>query len=265
MSEIKLVQITKKYGKVDVLKGFTETFTDGEFITLLGPSGCGKTTMLRLIAGFERPTSGEIWLDEKPVSTDTMFLPPEERGLGMVFQSYAVWPHMNVFKNVAYPLKLRKLPKEEIREKVEHVLESVNMQDLAERMPDELSGGQQQRVALARALVAEPGVLLLDEPLSNLDAKLRESMRREIKDLQKRLGISILYVTHDQSEALSMSDRVVVMNEGMIQQAGTPMEIFHQPANDFVDQFVGQVIRDQMADIESFSRNIFSACGFSAS
>ena len=171
----------------------------------------------------------------------------------MVFQSYAVWPHMNVFKNVAYPLKLRKLPKEEIREKVEHVLEIVNMQDLAERMPDELSGGQQQRVALARALVAEPGVLLLDEPLSNLDAKLRESMRREIKDLQKRLGISILYVTHDQSEALSMSDRVVVMNEGMIQQAGTPMEIFHQPANDFVDQFVGQVIRDQMADIESFS------------
>ena len=234
MSEIKLVQITKKYGKVDVLKGFTETFTDGEFITLLGPSVCGKTTMLRLIAGFERPTSGEI-------------------GLGMVFQSYAVWPHMNVFKNVAYPLKLRKLPKEEIREKVEHVLEIVNMQDLAERMPDELSGGQQQRVALARALVAEPGVLLLDEPLSNLDAKLRESMRREIKDLQKRLGISILYVTHDQSEALSMSDRVVVMNEGVIQQAGTPMEIFHQPANDFVDQFVGQVIRDQMADIESFS------------
>ena len=236
-----------------MLKGFTETFTDGEFITLLGPSGCGKTTMLRLIAGFERPTSGEIWLDEKPVSTDTVFLPPEERGRGMVFQSYAVWPHMNVFKNVAYPLKLRKLPKEEIREKVEHVLEIVNMQDLAERMPDELSGGQQQRVALARALVAEPGVLLLDEPLSNLDAKLRESMRREIKDLQKRLGISILYVTHDQSEALSMSDRVVVMNEGVIQQAGTPMEIFHQPANDFVDQFVGQVIRDQMADIEPFS------------
>ncbi len=253
MAVIRIDNVSKSFGKTEALKEFTAEFADGEFITLLGPSGCGKTTMLRMLAGFERPTSGAIMIDEKVMSSDKEFVPPEKRGIGMVFQSYAVWPHMNVFKNVAYPLKLRKLPKEEIREKVEHVLEIVNMQDLAERMPDELSGGQQQRVALARALVAEPGVLLLDEPLSNLDAKLRESMRREIKDLQKRLGISILYVTHDQSEALSMSDRVVVMNEGVIQQAGTPMEIFHQPANDFVDQFVGQVIRDQMADIESFS------------
>jgi len=253
MSEIKLVQIKKSFGKVEVLKDFTETFADGEFITLLGPSGCGKTTTLRLIAGFERPTSGEIWIDGTAVSTDTGFVPPEERGLGMVFQSYAVWPHMNVFKNVAYPLKLRKIPKAEIREKTGHILEIVNMRDLAERMPDELSGGQQQRVALARALVAEPKVLLLDEPLSNLDAKLRSGMRREIKDLQKRLGISIIYVTHDQSEALTMSDRVVVMNDGMIQQTGTPMEIFRHPANDFVDRFVGQVIRDQLADISAFS------------
>ena len=253
MSTVTIKNVTKSFGSNVVLSEFNETFGDGEFVTLLGPSGCGKTTMLRLIAGFERPTSGEIWLDEKPVSTDTMFLPPEERGLGMVFQSYAVWPHMNVFENVAYPLQIQKQPKEKIREAVGKVLETVHLSQYAERLPNQLSGGQQQRVALARALVAEPGVLLLDEPLSNLDAKLRESMRREIKDLQKRLGISILYVTHDQSEALSMSDRVVVMNEGVIQQAGTPMEIFHQPANDFVDQFVGQVIRDQMADIESFS------------
>ena len=199
MSEIKLVNVKKSFGKVEVLKGFTETFADGEFITLLGPSGCGKTTMLRLIAGFDRPTSGEIWIGGTPVSTEEEFVPPEKRGLGMVFQSYAVWPHMNVFKNVAYPLKLRKVPKDEIREKVQQMLAVVNMEELEERMPDELSGGQQQRVALARALIAEPEVLLLDEPLSNLDAKLRESMRREIKELQKRLGISIIYVTHDQS------------------------------------------------------------------
>ena len=254
MSEIKLVQIRKSFGKVEVLKEFTETFGDGEFITLLGPSGCGKTTLLRLIAGFERPTYGEIWIDGTAVSTEETFIPLEERGLGMVFQSYAVWPHMNVFKNVAYPLKLRKLSKEMIREKTEHMLEIVHMRDLADRMPDELSGGQQQRVALARALVAEPKVLLLDEPLSNLDAKLRDSMRREIKDLQKRLGISIIYVTHDQNEALTMSNRVIVMNEGVIQQTGTPMEIFQNPANDFVDQFVGQVIRNQLADIASFAK-----------
>ena len=222
---------------------------------MLGPSGCGKTTMLRLIAGFDRPTSGEIWIGGTPVSTEEEFVPPEKRGLGMVFQSYAVWPHMNVFKNVAYPLKLRKVPKDEIREKVQQMLAVVNMEELEERMPDELSGGQQQRVALARALIAEPEVLLLDEPLSNLDAKLRESMRREIKELQKRLGISIIYVTHDQSEALTMSDRVVVLNDGVIQQSGTPKEIFNSPANSFVDEFVGKVIRDQITDFNSFMHN----------
>ncbi|MCR4837464.1 MAG: ABC transporter ATP-binding protein [Eubacterium sp.] len=253
MSEIKIDHIKKNFGKVEVIKEFDEKFADGEFVSLLGPSGCGKTTMLRMIAGFERPTSGEIWIDGTPVSTATTFVPPEERGLGMVFQSYAVWPHMNVFKNVAYPLKLRKLAKEEIWEKVERVLEIVNMQDLAERMPEELSGGQQQRVALARALVAEPKVLLLDEPLSNLDAKLRESMRREIKELQKRLNISVVYVTHDQSEALTMSDRVVVINEGVIQQSGTPMEVYRNPANFFVENFVAKVIEEQMADYRSFA------------
>ena len=254
MSEIKLEHITKYFGKVEVIREFNATLKDGEFVTLLGPSGCGKTTMLRMIAGFERPTSGEIRIDGEPVSTADTFVPPEERGLGMVFQSYAVWPHMNVYKNVAYPLKLRKLPKEEIRQKVEHVLETVSMKELAERMPDELSGGQQQRVALARALVAEPKVLLLDEPLSNLDAKLRESMRHEIKELQKRLGISIVYVTHDQSEALTMSDQVIVMNEGVIQQMGKPMEIYHEPANAFVENFVNRVIRDQIEDYMAFSK-----------
>lgn len=252
MSEIRFDRISKSYGKVEVIKEFSEQFADGEFITLLGPSGCGKTTLLRMIAGLERPTSGEIWIDGKPVSTDTTFIPPEERGLGMVFQSYAVWPHMNVFKNVAYPLKLRKMPKAEIRDRVDHILEIVHMEEYQDRMPEELSGGQQQRVALARALVAEPGVLLLDEPLSNLDARLRESMRREIKDLQKRLGISVIYVTHDQSEALTMSDRVIVIHEGVIQQAGTPMDIFNAPVNDFVEKFVAKVIKDQIADFTSF-------------
>ena len=253
MSEIKIDQIKKSFGKVEVIREFSEKFADGEFITLLGPSGCGKTTMLRMIAGFEHPTSGEIWIDGTPVSTSTSFVPPEKRGIGMVFQSYAVWPHMNVFKNVAYPLKLRKVGKEEIREKVGHVLEIVHMQELAERMPEELSGGQQQRVSLARARVAEPKVLLLDEPLSNLDAKLRESMRREIKDLQRRLDISVIYVTHDQSEALTMSDRVIVMNDGVIQQAATPLEVFRHPANEFVEDFVAKVIRDQITDFTSFT------------
>ena len=252
MSEIKIDHVSKSFGKVVVLKEFTETFADGEFVTLLGPSGCGKTTMLRMIAGFEKPSGGEIYIDGVPVSTPDTFVPPEKRGLGMVFQSYAVWPHMNVFKNVAYPLKLRKLPKDEILKRVEHVLDIVNMKELSDRMPDELSGGQQQRVALARALVAEPKVLLLDEPLSNLDAKLRESMRREIKDLQKHLGISIIYVTHDQIEALTLSDRVIVMNDGVIQQSGTPKEIFNHAENPFVEAFVRKVITDQMADYRSF-------------
>jgi iron(III) transport system ATP-binding protein len=254
MATVTIRNLTKKYGDQTVLKDLNLTLEDGEFATLLGPSGCGKTTTLRLIAGFEQPTSGTIRIGDTLVSDGHTLLPPEKRDIGMVFQSYAVWPHMNVFKNVAYPLKLRKLSKEMIREKTEHMLEIVHMRDLADRMPDELSGGQQQRVALARALVAEPKVLLLDEPLSNLDAKLRDSMRREIKDLQKRLGISIIYVTHDQNEALTMSNRVIVMNEGVIQQTGTPMEIFQKPANDFVDQFVGQVIRNQLADIASFTK-----------
>ena len=241
MSKITLDHVTKKYGDVTVLNDFSAEFRDGEFITLLGPSGCGKTTMLRMIAGFEKPTSGEIRIDGVTVSSADVFVPPEKRGLGMVFQSYAVWPHMNVFKNVAYPLKLRKTPKAEIDEKVRKVLGIVHLSQYAERMPSELSGGQQQRVALARALVAEPKVLLLDEPLSNLDAKLRERMRFEIKEIQHRLNINVIYVTHDQGEAMTMSDRVFVINSGVLQQVGNPVDIYRHPSNQFVADFVGKV------------------------
>lgn len=241
MSVVTISNLTKSFGDVTVLKQFNDEFKDGEFITLLGPSGCGKTTMLRIIAGFEKPTSGEVKIDGKVVSSDNVFLPPEKREIGMVFQSYAVWPHMNVFDNVAYPLKIKKVPKDTIKEKVMEVLESVHLSQYVQRIPSQLSGGQQQRVALARALVAEPKLLLLDEPLSNLDAKLRESMRYEIKELQKKLGITVVFVTHDQIEAMTMSDRVFVINRGVVQQVGKPYEIYRKPANQFVADFVGKV------------------------
>ncbi|MDR1834919.1 MAG: ABC transporter ATP-binding protein [Fusobacteriaceae bacterium] len=241
MAVIRIDHVTKSFGDVTVLKEFTEVFRDGEFITLLGPSGCGKTTMLRMIAGFEKPTSGEIKIDELTVNGRDIFVPPERREIGMVFQSYAVWPHMNVFDNVAYPLRIQKIPKAEIEKKVVAVLEIVHLTQYAGRMPSQLSGGQQQRVALGRALVAEPKLLLLDEPLSNLDAKLRESMRYEIKAIQKKLGINVIYVTHDQIEAMTMSDRVFVINRGIVQQVGTPIEIYRKPANQFIADFVGKV------------------------
>ena len=241
MSVITIDQVTKSFGDVTVLKEFTQEFQDGEFITFLGPSGCGKTTMLRIIAGFEKPTTGVVKIDGKIVSSNQVFIPPEKRGIGMVFQSYAVWPHMNVFDNVAYPLKIKKLPKDKIKEKVMSILEIVHLSQYANRMPAQLSGGQQQRVALGRALVAEPNLLLLDEPLSNLDAKLRESMRYEIKEIQKKLKITVVYVTHDQIEAMTMSDRVFVINRGVVQQVGTPMEIYRNPSNEFIADFVGKV------------------------
>ncbi len=241
MSVIELTNVTKKFGNTTVLQDFTDRFEDGEFITLLGPSGCGKTTMLRMIAGFEKPSTGEIRIDGKLVSGKGVFVPPEKRGIGMVFQSYAVWPHMNVFDNVAYPLKIQRRPKEEIANRVEKVLGTVHMDQYATRMPSELSGGQQQRVALARALIAEPKVLLLDEPLSNLDAKLREEMRFEIKEIAKSLKINVVYVTHDQSEAMTMSDRVIVINSGVVQQSGSPTTIYSEPVNPFVADFVGKV------------------------
>ena len=241
MATVTIKHVTKAFGDNVVLKEFNETFQEGEFITLLGPSGCGKTTMLRIIAGFEKPTTGELYIDNQLVSGGKTFIPPEKRSVGMVFQSYAVWPHMNVFDNVAYPLTIKKVPKAEIRKSVEHVLEIVHLSQYAERFPNQLSGGQQQRVALARALVAAPKLLLLDKPLSNLDAKLRESMRFEIKEIQRQLGITVVYVTHDQTEAMAMSDRIFLINRGVVQQCGSPEEIYNHPANQFVADFLGKV------------------------
>jgi iron(III) transport system ATP-binding protein len=238
MPEIKLKKVTKSFGKTRIIEEFDAVFSDGEFVTLLGPSGCGKTTTLRMIAGFERPTSGEIYIGENLVSSDDTFVPTEKRNIGMVFQSYAVWPHMNVFDNVAYPLKIRNHPKQEIREKVTKVLDEMGLLEYEKKMPSKLSGGQQQRVALGRALVSEAKILLCDEPLSNLDARLRKRMRREIKSVQEKYGMTVVYVTHDLTEAIDMSDRIFVLNEGVVQQVGTPEEICNTPANDFVREFI---------------------------
>ncbi len=214
---------------------------EGKLFTLLGPSGCGKTTTLRSIAGLEKPTEGEIEVGGRVVysSTKGVFVAPNKRNFGMVFQSYAIWPHMNVFQNVAFPLEVRKLPKKQIREKVERVLQAVQLDHLVTREATKLSGGQQQRLALARALVMEPQLLLLDEPLSNLDAKLRDRMRTELKRLQRELSLTTIYVTHDQSEALALSHQIAVMNDGRVVQIGTPREIYETPHDQFVADFVG--------------------------
>ncbi len=241
MSVITIKGLTKSFDGTPVIKEFSEVFHDGEFITLLGPSGCGKTTILRMIAGFEYPSGGEIWFDDKLVSGGKTFFPPEKRDIGMVFQSYAVWPHMNVFDNVAYPLEIKRVPRAEIKARVEKMLDTVHLSQYASRLPSQLSGGQQQRIALGRALVSEPKLLLLDEPLSNLDAKLRETMRFEIKELTRELGITVVYVTHDQTEAMAMSDRIILLNNGVVQQAGTPDEIYNRPVNPFAADFLGKV------------------------
>lgn len=208
----------------------------GELVTLLGPSGCGKTTTLRMIAGFEFPTTGKIILDGEEINS----LPPHKRDMSMVFQSYAIFPHLNIFENIAYGLNVKRLQKSEIEKKVNRVLELVHLEGYGHRAPTQLSGGQQQRVALARALVMEPKVLLMDEPLSNLDAKLREEMRTEIRRIQKELNITSVYVTHDQIEAMTLSDRIVVMNEGVIEQIGTPVEMYRYPNSRFVANFIGR-------------------------
>ena len=208
----------------------------GSFVTLLGPSGCGKTTTLRMVAGFESPDEGEIYLGGQPINE----LTPNKRDTAMVFQSYALFPHYNVFDNVAYGLKLRKVPKAEIEQRVRTILDLVEMGGMESRMTNQLSGGQQQRVALARALVVEPGVLLFDEPLSNLDAKLRVTMRTEIRRIQQKLGITAIYVTHDQSEAMALSDNIIIMNHGVVEQMGTPQEIYYHPKNEFVADFIGE-------------------------
>lgn len=222
--------------EVTAVNGVSLEIEKGELVTLLGPSGCGKTTVLRIIAGFEFPTSGEIILDGKKIN----MLPPNRRGMSMVFQSYAIFPHLDVYENVAYGLNVMRLPGKEVERRVGRILDLVHLAGYERRAPNQLSGGQQQRVALARALVMEPKVLLMDEPLSNLDAKLREQMRTEIRRIQRELGITSVYVTHDQLEAMTLSDRVVVMNQGKIEQVGTPVEIYRRPRSRFVADFIGR-------------------------
>lgn len=239
MSSVTIKNVTKSFGSAVVLDNFDAVFADGEFITLLGPSGCGKTTMLRIIAGFEKPTSGAVLFDDRVVSSEKVFIPPEKRDIGMVFQSYAVWPHMTVFDNVAYPLQIKKVDKATIKKKVDRVLEVVHLTQYRDRIPSQLSGGQQQRVALARALVAEPALLLLDEPLSNLDARLRLEMREEIRRIQLQTQVTTIFVTHDQEEAMSISDHIVLMKDGVMQQFDQPQVLYDDPANQFVADFLG--------------------------
>ena len=238
MAFIEIKRLLKRYKDVVAVNGIQLDIEKGEMLTLLGPSGCGKTTTLRCIAGLEKPEGGDIVIDGKPLLSKG-FVQPSKRGIGMVFQNYAVWPHMKVFNNVAYGLKLLKISKKEIREKVRKVLELVGLGGLEDRYPSQLSGGQQQRVALARALVRNPKVLLLDEPLSNLDAKLREELRFEIKSLVRRMGITSVYVTHDQAEAMVISDRIAVMNAGNVVQIGSAQEIYEHPTDRFVADFIG--------------------------
>ena len=242
MSKIELNHIDKFYGNNHVLKDLNLVIDDGEFMTLLGPSGCGKTTTLRVVAGLEKPQNGTITMGDKLVvnAKELFFEEPGKRGLNLVFQSYALWPHMTVFDNVAFGLTVKKLPKPEIEEKVMNALERMQIGGFAKRYPAELSGGQQQRVALARALVIEPSVLLFDEPLSNLDAKLRVTMRTEIRKIQQKVGITAIYVTHDQSEAMSISDKIIIMSKGKVEQIGTPREIYYHPNSRFVADFIGE-------------------------
>jgi iron(III) transport system ATP-binding protein len=235
MSGLRLVNITKKFDGFVAVDHFNLEVGAGEFITLLGPSGCGKTTTLRVIAGFLPPDTGEVLINERLMND----IPPNRRNTGMCFQSYALFPHMTVYDNIRFGLRMKKIRPEEQKKRIQSILEMVGLEALSERKPSELSGGQQQRVALARAIVIEPDVLLFDEPLSNLDAKLREYVRVEIRNLQKRLGITSIYVTHDQAEALVISDRIVVMNKGRIEQIGDPYAIYSHPRTSFVAGFIG--------------------------
>ena len=238
---INISGLVKRFGTFTAVDNVSLKVHKNEFYSLLGPSGCGKTPTLRCVSGLEQPTEGEIFINEQLVTSPAkqVMVPPERRGIGMVFQNYAIWPHMTVQQNMSYPLRLAKRPKNEIEKKMDYLLELLELKGLGGRYPSELSGGQQQRVALGRALSTDPKVMLLDEPLSNLDAKLREQMRFELKDLQRKTGISILYVTHDQVEAMAMSDRVGVMKSGVIIQEGPPHDIYEKPTNQFVADFIG--------------------------
>ena len=232
---LQLKNINKYFGKNHVIKNVNLNFEKGHFITFLGPSGCGKTTLLRMIAGFYEPDEGEILLNGKNIEK----VPPYDRNTAMVFQEYALFPHMNVFDNVSYGLRVKKKSKDEIEKRVKQALALMQLEGMEKRFPNQMSGGQQQRVAVARALVMNPEVLLLDEPLSNLDAKLRESVRVEPRQIQQKMGLSTIYVTHDQSEALSMSDSIVVLKDGIVHQVGTPQEIYFEPKTAFVADFIG--------------------------
>jgi iron(III) transport system ATP-binding protein len=265
-ASIEVRDLVVRYGQVVAVRDVTFSVAAGEHVTLLGPSGCGKTTTLRAIAGLEQPASGEIRIDGTPVFSSSPWIqvPPERRGLSMVFQSYAIWPHMTVFDNVAYGLRVRKMAEPAIAERVRWALDLVQLGSLGTRSASKLSGGQQQRVALARAFVFQPAVLLFDEPLSNLDAKLRAEMRLEIKELQRRLGITSVYVTHDLEEALAISDRIIVMRDGVIEQIGTPSQIYDLPRNTFVADFVGSanLIRGRRrSDLEQDGRIVLETPG----
>ncbi|MBS0521765.1 MAG: ABC transporter ATP-binding protein, partial [Proteobacteria bacterium] len=240
MSKLVLRNIARRYGPVEDVGDFSLELAKGEFVSLLGPSGCGKTTTLRMIAGFVPPSAGSIEMDGEPISTAASVVPPERRRMSMIFQSYAIWPNMTVGENVGFGLQVRKMPRAEIERKVDKILEVVQLGALKGRYPAELSGGQQQRVALARAIVVEPEVLLLDEPLSNLDANLREEMRFEIRRLHDEFKITTVYVTHDQSEAMVTSDRIVVMNKGRIEQVDAPQRLYARPRSRFVAGFIGR-------------------------
>jgi iron(III) transport system ATP-binding protein len=253
VSFVRLSGVGKSFGAVRAVDGITFDAEQGAFVTLLGASGCGKTTTLRMIGGLERNDKGRIQIGDLLVSSpeDGLFVPPERRNIGMVFQSYAIWPHMTVFENVAYPLTIRKRPAEEIRRRVGETLELLSMGGLAERQATALSGGQQQRVAIARALVFEPSILLMDEPLSNLDALLREQMRVQLRELQQRLGITTVYVTHDQEEAMVLADRIALMHEGRLVQLGPPEEVYHRPSSRTVAAFFGMpnLLPGRVADV----------------
>ena len=235
MAKVELLNLSKRWGSIVGVDNQSLTINDQEFLVLLGPSGCGKTTTMRMIAGLEQPTEGEIWIGERMVNDDL----PKDRDIAMVFQNYGLYPHMTVFENIAYPLRVRKTPKTEIVPRVNKAAEQVELTQFLDRKPKELSGGQRQRVALARAIVRTPKVFLMDEPLSNLDAKLRMTMRTELKHLSRELKITTIYVTHDQIEAMTLADRVAVMKDGIIQQLGTPDEIYNNPCNIFVAGFIG--------------------------
>ena len=250
MTPLRLAELQKTYGSTPAVRGVSLDVQGGEVLGLLGPSGCGKTTVLKCMAGLEQPTGGEIWIGDRLVASSRESVPPERRNIGMVFQSYALWPHKTVFANIAYPLEVRGRPREEVRRRVGEALEVVGLTGLDARYPSQLSGGQQQRVAIARSIVYEPQVLLFDEPLSNLDANTRLRVRGDLKRLLKRLGITAVYVTHDQTEAMAICDRIALMHGGSLIQVGPPDELYARPKSLFVAELIGSIVSEATATLD---------------